>query len=98
MGVAVGPVTGVLVGEKGVALLATESDREKEAWSIEASAYGLESSPGALSVNQTGALVVGNILSLDAYSLMIFEADADGHRSGQSDSHESRGGAHEKDR
>ena len=66
------------VGEKGVALLATESDKGKEAWSIEASAYGLESSPGALSVNQTGALVVGNILSLDAYSLMIFEADVDG--------------------
>ena len=66
------------VGERGVALLATESEMGKEAWSIEASAYGLESRPGALSVNQTGALVVGNQLSLDAYSMMIFEADADG--------------------
>ena len=66
------------VGEKGVALLATDSKKGKEAWSIEASAYGLQSLPGALSVNQTGALIVGNLLSQDAYSLMVFEADMDG--------------------
>ena len=69
-------ITGV--AEMGVALLTIESERGKEAWSIEASAYGLESSPGALSANETGALVVGNLLSLDGYSLMIFESDQDG--------------------
>ena len=64
--------------ESGVLLLAIDSQRAKELWAVEASAFSLSSYPGGLAVNQTGAIVTGNLLDSSAYSLLVFENDEDG--------------------